>query len=364
MLSLNKLERLLATKGFVIKKIYSVNGLCVYLEILSIENADMFILYISSKYDIPVDGRKEVYKINYIEMDDLQSIAENYAQEPDNLDLEMVYEEIDIDMSPDKKHKDDLAKHLEESYKRPISLKDVTKKDVKDLKDIKRQLNRLRFCVQNVKYKIAIQYKNYMCCVGRDDTVNSYLIKHFSGEDKNKMFVLVDIETLYNKLETIQMDLKSVREGIYRVLDKNQVSHTRTLQKLLDERRDVLSFSDHISKKKEVYSAYIAQLEDILSKLSAVEKAKITKLVELDGKNDDGGIKGLHSDIQRSHMVNTYQTELEKIGEIKHDLIKNLFALTSKREDMFLFVDKLLFDNSVMVDAVIKNMSKATQYTN
>jgi len=364
MLSLSKLERLLSTKGFIIKKVFIMHNMCIYLEILSLVNADTFLLYIPSKYEIGADGHSDVYKINYIEMRELDNLADDYAGEPDNLDLETVYNEIDIDMSPDKKHKNDFAGHLEERYKRPISLKNITKKDKKDLKDIYRQLNRLKFCVLSIKYKLSIQFKNYMACIRRNGTIDCYLIKNSVGKPQRRLMVVIDLETLYNKLDSIQLDIKTVREGIYKVLDKNQQSHSKTLRKMLEEKSDVSEFSDVVYKKKFEYTNYISKLELLLSQLCESEKKTVEKLVEVEEKYNSVGIKGLHTDIERSHVMTKYETELEKINGVKQEIIKNILTLKTKCEDTFLFVDGLLFDNSIMMDAVFKNMNKARQYTN
>lgn len=364
MLSLSKLERLLSTKGFIIKKIFSTHSLCVYIEILCVNNADIFLLYIPSKYEIRVERGDNVYKMNYIEMDELDNIAGDYAGEPDNLDLEMVYDDVEIAISPDKSNDDNLARHLDENYKRPISLKDITKTDTKDLKNVFRQLNRLRFCTQSIKYKLAIQFKNYMCFIRRDDSVDCSLIRDLPGKNARKLFVIVDLETMYNRLDSIQLDVKTVREGIYRVLDKNQLSHTKTLRKMLEEKSHVAEFSETIYNKKLTYVEYIQRLETMLSQLCESEKKVVENLLVVEEKYDNTRLKGLHTDIEKSHVLAKYETELNKINLIKQDIIKNILTLKSKREDTFLFVDSLLFDNSVMVDAIIKNINKASKYTN
>ena len=63
-LSLNKLEQLLAHTGLLIKKIFIIGDLCVYIELLSTRNAEICMLYIPSKYEIKIN-RKEIY-ISYI----------------------------------------------------------------------------------------------------------------------------------------------------------------------------------------------------------------------------------------------------------------------------------------------------------
>ena len=106
----------------------------------------------------------DICKISYVDIKEDGSIPDEYAEEPDNFDLENAYTEVDIAL--DSSH-NDMAGHLEESYNHPLSLKDMSKEDKTNLREIFRQLRRLRFCVQNLKYKLCIVYKGYLCCIRR-----------------------------------------------------------------------------------------------------------------------------------------------------------------------------------------------------
>ena len=48
--SLNKLEKFISTRGLIIKKIFTINNEAVYLELFNINNAETFMIYITSKY--------------------------------------------------------------------------------------------------------------------------------------------------------------------------------------------------------------------------------------------------------------------------------------------------------------------------
>ena len=51
-LSLSKLEKLLSIKGLIATQFFTIDKICVYIEILAVSNADTFLLYIPSKYKI------------------------------------------------------------------------------------------------------------------------------------------------------------------------------------------------------------------------------------------------------------------------------------------------------------------------
>jgi len=149
-LSLNKLEKLLANKGLLIKKIFIIEELCVYIELLSINNAEVCMLYIPSKYEIKINRKENVHVLHYLEIDENGNIAQDYAGELDNFELEKKYDEVEIDLDPIDKNQD-IEERLEENYNHPVSLRDINKVDKKNLREIFRQLRKLKFSVQGIR---------------------------------------------------------------------------------------------------------------------------------------------------------------------------------------------------------------------
>jgi hypothetical protein len=358
MLSLNKLESLLSTKSIIINKVFIIDNLCVYIEVICTSNGNMFLLYIPSKYQIKPDSRSDIYKISFIDdIDNVDDIVQDYGEEPDNLEVEKKYNEVDLDIKIDSKN--DIAGILEDNYKRPINLKDL-RKDKKDLQNIMRQLSRLKFCTQSIKYKIGIKYKNYLSCIRKDDSIDCYIIKKFTGKNYYKMMIIVDLETFYNNLDSINNDINTIQEGIFKVLDKNHFSHTRTFDKLLQEEKDVVKTMNEIYEKKKEYTSNILKLENILETINQSEKnifQQINIAQEKYSKKD-----GLHSDIEKAHVMEKYNTDLEKVINLKQEIIKTIMEIKLKKEDLFLFTDKFLFDNNVLIDTLFKNITKMSKY--
>ena len=249
-LSFNKLEKLLTGRGLIPKKYFVIKGVIVYIEVLSISNADSFMLYIPSKYEIDIGNDNDVYKLKYIDITEDGHIPADYAGEPDNFDLDKNYDGEDIDLSPGINHKD-ITGYLEEKYKHPVSLKDNNNtSNIIQLREVFRQLRRLKFCTQSVKYKIVIVSGSYLCCIRRDDTYECFFIQNFEEITERRLMVSIDLETLYEKINSVSIDIKTVRDGIYRVLDKNQLKHVRNIEKMLEHKNQITSFSDLVSKKK------------------------------------------------------------------------------------------------------------------
>ena len=90
MLSIKKLEELLLSYGLEIKKIFTIDDYAVYIEVFINTDADTFMIYIPSRYEIKV---KDGYKIKYVNVDD---DGELIKKEKEN--LEEYYEEIEFDL--------------------------------------------------------------------------------------------------------------------------------------------------------------------------------------------------------------------------------------------------------------------------
>ena len=151
-------------------------------------------------------------------MEGKESITEEYAGSPE--DISTVYGNTNINVSPDKSEK--IEDHLEDNYKRPISLSDISPEDTVDIKAIYRQVRRLKYCVQNIKYKAGILFKNYICAIRRDDSIDCFYIKHYDRRDTDQLFVITDLEILYEKSEKLLSDVKVVRDSILNILNNNQ----------------------------------------------------------------------------------------------------------------------------------------------
>ena len=355
-LSIEKLEKLLSLKGFVPSRYYVMHKLCVYVEVVSVADADMFLLYIPSNYKFIIKkGGSNVHKIKYLDNDETEdNTADYYAGEPNEHLVENTYKEIDVGVSPNVKG--DIGSLLEENYKRAITLKDISDEDSKEIKDIIRQLKRLKFCVQNVKYKIAIIYKNFMCSIKRDNSIECYVIKRYPSKNYNKLYITTDLEVFYQKMESLMLNMKTIRTGLYHILDKNHFTHTRTLQTLLEERSEIISFSDKALGKKLEYEKYLKDATNMLESIKISEKAKLSKIHQHNEKYNMS--QGLHNDIERSQVVSMLENELRDILKIKEDIVKTIFELKNKREDTMLTVDKIMFDNNVMIECVIRNFER------
>lgn len=363
-LSLTKLEKLLVNNSFTITKIFTVDDYCVYIELLSNSTADVTMMYIPSKYNIKAPPSSITWPLTYIDIDENGEIPETYTEEKDNFDLEQQYDEVTLDLAVNLDKQKNIEDHLKESYNYPVSLKDISKTDKTALREIFRQLRRLKFCVQNVKYKLCIIYHAYLCCIRRDGTFECFYVSGQKFPIKNrKLVVTFDLETLYNKLESIAIDVKTIRDGIYKVLDKNQLKNTHSLFNILHFKETVIQSAEKYVKNREKFTQYIINFEKLLQDMVVAEQISLDKLNKIDQQYTvDNSVKGLHIDIEKSHMKSKYETELNNIVRLKKEITNHILDIKLQRETLSLQIDKICFDNIVMLDAVRKNFELLSEF--
>lgn len=354
-LSIIKLQKFLKANGFLIQKIFTVREQVVYVEVFNINNAETFLLYIQSKYTINIEDKTNSYKIKYIDIND-SDIFKNFNEKIESNETDIQYNnlsfEIDIYSKNDNK---DLEKVLKDGYSQELVMKDLIKEDIQNLKDIYYQLSRLTACVKHIKYKLAIIYKNYLCSIKRDNSLECFVIKEYKYHNDRKIHVVVDLENLFENVINISTDIKKVKQGIYKILNENQIKNSIVLNNILQQKNYIILCSDAVYKKKYELELNIKNLEDLLLKINEAEKKLIEKIFHI---NNDDKNTNIHNDIKNSHIIYNYEKDLEKINIIKEEIVKDILISRSKQENITLEIDQILFDNSVMINIINKNFIK------
>lgn len=354
-LSISKLQNLLSSRGFIPNKYFTLDGFCFYIELFTVKTAEIFFLYIPSKYNFKVEEREvnvPVYKLKNIDMEEKSEIAEDYAGTPEETQLNYAN---NVQLSPDKNK---LEEHLENNYNHSISLEDISKEDRVLLKALYRQMKRLRYSVQNLKYKLGVITKSYICVIRRDDSINCLQIKKYPSDKVKRLVVIADLETFYEKNDKILEDISKVKTSIYYILERNQNMHTEMIAKILSNQKDIQNIPLYTQQKKDNYDALIFQLESMLSDVMDEEEKILDKIRNL---NSQTGLD-IHNDINRIHLKTQYEKELDKISYLKAEITKNMYLLKNKRETAIIDIDKIMFDNTVMADAIINNFGKLREY--
>lgn len=357
-MSMSKIEEVLASKGFVIRKYFTLDEFCIYLEVFSVKDASRFMLYVTGRYElkIPPGLRENVYPMKYMEVDNIDSAE--YTEEPEKADMEEFYNHFNINLGGKVDNGTDLERKLREDYNYEVTLKDLKRDDLKNLKDIFRQLKRFMMCVKNIKYKISIIYRNYLCSITKDDELDAFLLMNFPKVDEHSLYIYIDIKTMFEKMGSFPTDIVSVKEGIHRLLDNNQMKHTNVLNDLITQKVTILSLSQSIATKKTEILKTLTELQKVLLQLNQSENETYTKLTDTHAKYSDFNLQGLHNDIERTHLVSKLENDLKKITGLKKDVLDKIFTMKTKYENMSLKLDKILFDNSIMIHEISKNFEK------
>lgn len=355
-ISLNKIEDMLASKGFVARNYFTLDEYCIYIEVYSITDANTFMLYISSRYELKVSNRENIYKLLYMEFTDEGDIASEYAEELDKIDISQYYNDFDLNVAMKQYHVD-MEQRLKDNYQHEL-LKDIKRKDKKNLRDLYRQLKRFMYCVQNMRYKLSIFYKNYFCSITKDDELDAFLIYNFPIQDEHKLYIYIDLKTFFEKLDFIVEDIKDIKTGIHRLLDQNQMKHSKILNEMMESRVTVFQVSAKVAQKKQELNLCCKEYEKLLEQLNANEKATMDKIHESTLKYADYSLKGLHYDMERTHILTNLNNDLAKINVLKKDVINNILKIRWKYETLTLKMDKILFDNSIMIHEISKNFEK------
>jgi uncharacterized protein YcbK (DUF882 family) len=79
-------------------------------------------------------------------------------------------------------------------------------------------------------------------------------------------------------------------------------------------------------------------------------------------KELDKSVGGLHTEIQNAHRKAAIEQEFNQLNKTKQDIIKYVTILREKRENTIISIDKIMFDNTVMFDQMIKNFTKLKNY--
>ena len=156
------------------------------------------------------------------------------------------------------------------------------------------------------------------------------------------------------------LNISSLKKGIKFILDKNHFSHTCILKKLLQEKNDIVELSNRAYNKKSNYEVLLNESEFILKHVVEGKKKIHEELFNIKKKFSMGY---LQDDVSYSHQLARLNSQLRELDIIKKDLDKIIWEIKCKSEDILLSIDKIMFDNTIMIDMVLKNFDKLSKIT-
>lgn len=346
-LSFEKLKEFIRSKKYVIIKIFSFEKRIFMLELVSTINHSNFFLYIPSKYKFPCDTIK-TFTLQYISMEHRKTIDE-YTKGINQEDVEDVYGNEEIEIAPGDN--DDIEEHLEDKYKRDINVKNISKNVLKDINAVYRQVKRLGYSVHNIPYKICIIYENILCSIRGSNDIETFIIKHYPKNLKKRMYVIVNLEKFFDSNERILGDLETVRTNLHNLLEKNQNSTIYAMTSIMENKEKLIQGTgieiDDINTK-------LKKLSNIIEGLNKKEQELLLELSNLSKE----GVGNNNLSVKRSKL----NDELYKISLLRENSVKIYMELEEKKDHSLLSIDKILFDNTVMLNNILKNFESLKEF--
>ena len=358
-LSVIKLEELLLTNGLHPLEFYYIeNELCYVLCVSRL--GDNLLIYINSKYQIPIDKNltgvvpiSKYFELIELDVDDKGTLIENVINSHQQIDGKEIYQST-TGFSPQNKGAD-LEEQLEENYKQDIKFEykiapiEWTQQYL--------QLRRLMNIVKNIKYKLGIVTNKLVFSVKTDNSLNTFKFKiQINIQDRCRIMPTLDIETLYNNLNSLTNDIHIVHSSIINTLTTNHSNNNELFTKVIDKLKHIpqnKSINEFIEETK----TYLKNYEDMLQNLIEAEKTAEQKLKET-SNNNNLGIKGLHNDIQDAQKQQKHIDTLQKIRDLQSEILNEMQQIKSKQERVLLNLDDLYYCNTIMANAMILNINK------
>jgi len=352
-LSVEKLETFLSKHGMVPNSFFTLtDGTISYIEILSIEYSDMFMLHIPDKYKMKINKDVNVFPLTKRIIYDNGNIFDQYVDKDEMLNVESRYEEIMT--SVDINTVTNVEKYVEEKYNRPINL---FNDDRTTGNNIIRQLRRIGLCMQGTKYSIGINTHDMMFNMYSGTNVVNYNIEGADKHNDRKLFVIVDLEVLFDRINTINKDISEIRHKILEILIRNCSTHLDTIINEITKSSGLQQQKNTMISTNREFAAKLAEYTKTLDSITRSEQSLIEKKIEAETKlrtNSSYKSSKIDSDIKR--IYNEYESRLVDITDRKRYITRAIIDTQIKQWDRVLKMDDLVFESVVMIQTIFKNI--------
>lgn len=340
-LSLNKLAKLLADKGFVPTKYIKYQGLCIFIEVVSLSSGVVAMIYIPSRFEIPIGDSESIVDVDLVDPEN----PDEYADDPEQ--VKQAFQSIDFLTGEETT----AESHLSQKYKKKIHLRTGAQSSPEMLKDIIRQLGRLQYCVEDLPYHLVI-CKNAYIALMRNGEADCYIIKNHRGESPRTLRVVAELPVFHERGASMDGEVSQIYSGINDILGNNLGKHAVYMDALNQRKGNMRDFSVLIKSKKKEYQDLIKKYEGLLIQLDSREKSVRKELVALRTAPTGGTL--INSVIHNQNQGG-YERQIDECLEVKRSVIDHILKLRGALDEISLNADKVMFDNSVMMDKVFRN---------
>lgn len=327
--------------GFEIQRVFRDVRNNIFLELLCMNTIETILVRISPKYEIQLPP-------NIIE----QSIEE--IPHPKNTDITLESETFIENMYSSNELLDNMTnrgKSIVDTYKKQIVVDNEKTQQLNKL-NIIRQLNRLKYCVSGLSYRLGIISNNLLCILNKKEEIVLYQMK---GESPafEKIYIVVNFGLFYDKISTIEKECSQIITGIYNILNINQNIHTKNVNQMLEQKESISEKSNILKLKKEEYIQYIDKYLELLYQINKSKQDKNFELIQLKKVNHS---INLHHDMKRTHQIKKIEKDLSGIEKTRNEIIKIIKELKVKYEKLSIDLDTIMFNNLILLDNILKNI--------
>lgn len=330
-ITVENLSKLIDKCNFYVKSYYGIHKRCNYIDVVSKDSGVSYLLYIPSKYKIYLDN------IKYYELKEIKDVMNSkdvtyeYGYNKNNNKFDEMYSMDNLTDNVDE----DV---LQNNYKRELNYVNVKSRENENVKCVYRQVSRFKYSVENLKYKLGILYKSYMCVINRNNEIVYYYIKNLNNNTDNKrLMIIFDLETLYEIYHDIHNELSDIRKSIFVLLRRNYTLNLQYIEKMITEKINM----EGIKKKIETVKTKIDNKYNDYNRLlntCIVKETIIRDKMHQKGKSADTII------------------QLKDILKTKSGIIMDLISLIDKRDNYVLMCDNMMYDNVIMYDKICNNI--------
>ena len=307
MISAIKLEELFMKHDITIVKYLTIDSKCKF--ILCYQQCQIFIVCLDNEWMFKTNPSNKVKSISIREVD-LENHHSGGGQLKDDLELIKSYEKRNPSFKYDVFADNDVSSSMKEGYKYNIRISKLKDRDVIELNDISKQLDRLSLCVKQERHSLCILYDTYICIID-----GNHATKTFKSDIVLSPFrrfsVMSTLDAMFDNIRQTWDDVYQITTGIDEILDRNMYKHIENL-------RGMIKLHDTVVKKI---------LQTPKAKHSLVKK-----------KNE------------LFHLIRH-----KNMGSERANIEKEATKISSSLNNLTLACDKILFDNIVMYNSIIKN---------
>lgn len=353
-LSIKKLQRKLTENGFFPDRYYQRNGVCVFIDCVVTENGQRFILVIPKEYKIYIEPDEDTFNIDIYDLPEIsKDIKKEYENEVEPLDIAEQYES-DIPTHVDE---EDMTSVLEKEYKYEISIEDKNPENIRVLKDVYRQLSRLKYSVVNSKYSLGIMFKNYMFLDIKDDIV-PFVIKNsqgsqFKSTNTRQLLITMNIEDFFISLETIKESMTRIRDGVEKILNRNYRKQITLLENMTNKCISSIKTFHSINNKKMKMIDVSNELKQHYDKCLLNEGSAINKMRRMIDETPD-----------EEEDIRKIQRDLKTMENTKADILNHMMDTNERINTISLGIDKIMFDNLVLFNSIVYNFETLAKIEN